>query len=285
MPSLHALVADSPFADRVITAAYMASCAFGMQAEYLHISTPERPSTGRLGERIERLTGVPGNLRIVHAPTVAAAIKQHLFKPAPDLLVLGAVAREPALRDLFGSTARRIAQRAPCSVLMVSTSGRNPEHWSRFLVAARYDAQGAAVAESAAALARQSQESEPPSICFAREAGPYAGRRDVSRPFSWTPGDLAALTPAQYELAAFADAYRSPELRTEAVLLDGRPGQEIARYAEDGQYDVLAVSVRRKPLGLLTRAFSHPVQLILSQLPCSLLLHRADRPLSAGETA
>lgn len=283
MPSLHALVADSPFADRVITAAHMASRAFGLEAEYLHISTPERPSTGKLGERIERLTGAPGKLLVVEAPTIGAAIKQHLFKPAPDLLVLGAVAREPTLRDLFGSTARRIAQRAPCSVLMVSTSGRNPDQWSRYLVSARYDARGAALAETTARLARQGMSGS--SLCFAREAGAYAAGREVSRPYSWTPGDLAAMTPSQYELSTFADAYRSSELRTDAVLLEGRPGQEIARYAEDGHYDVLGVSAPLKPLGLFHRIFSHPVQLILAELPCSLLLHRGTRPLGSGELA
>lgn len=283
MPSLHALVADSPFADRVIAAAHLASRSFGLEAHFLNVSTPDRPSAGKLAERIERITGAPANLRVIEAPSIAQAIRKHLFSPLPELLVLGAVAREPALRDLIGSTARRIAQRAPCSVLMVSTSGRSPEAWSRFLVSARYDARGAALAESTARLARHTHTG--PSICFAREASTYAAGREVTTPFAWTQGDLRDLSPSQYELATFADAYRSTEVRADAVLLEGRPGQELARYAEDGHYDLLAVAAPTKPLGLIHRILSHPVQLILAQLPCSLLLHRGERPLGVGDTA
>jgi nucleotide-binding universal stress UspA family protein len=161
--------------------------------------------------------------------------------------------------------------------MLVSTIGRDPLHWSRFIVGIEATAAAQRLANTALRLAQQAgKDSE---VCFALEYRGLGRHAAPPREFS-KAAHSGELAQEQYQLSSFIDELDLRNVKSRAVALAGRPGQEIARYAEDTQADVVGVVAPNRAMGFLDRLLSHPIILMLDKLPCTVLLFR-----SSGGTA
>lgn len=278
-PVILTCVTDSPSARRVIQCSALWAKAMELPVRFVHFGQLADAGTGRLNELIALEAG-GASLEIVHSPRpVADAIRELASKLHAEMIVIGALQREAAVRDLVGSTARRVARRAPCSVLLVSTSGRGAPQWSRFAIGVDFTPASKELATIVLRAARGAgAQSE---VWFAYEYRGY--KHDAARATAPHPPIDSSLHTAgeQYQLSSFIGALDTEGVAARAVTLPGRPGQEIARYAEDIHADLLGVMAPSRPLGALDRLLSHPIILLLDQLPCSVLLYRPTRGSSA----
>jgi nucleotide-binding universal stress UspA family protein len=197
-----------------------------------------------------------------------------------SLLVIGALEREKPLKDLVGSTARRVAQRAGCSVLLVSTAGRDASTWSRFLISVPLDNPSTDVVDAVLSLAHGSGRA---AVCFAaeRSGAGFRGTYESAREFDVQGSAYAGLPTDQHALATFASGFDARGLDVSAIALSGRAGHEVSRYAEEYGADVLGLSAPNRPLGFFDRFFSHPTVVVMEKLPCSVLIVRGRGPAHA----
>ncbi len=265
---------DSPSARRVLRATSLCVKALQHHVRMVHVGAIDDAGRRRLNDLIAEEVG-PGHQLEVIEPTdrVGDAIVQLAQNLEATLVIMGALQREKAVRDLVGSTARLVARRAPCSVMLVSTIGADPPAWSRFIVGVEGGTSGRELATAMLAMARCA--GSPAEICFALE---YRGvGRHAPPPTEFQNpidhGEFPTDEPA--ELTALMSRLDLTGVAVRAVTLAGRPGQEIARYAEDTQADILGVVVPTRSLGFMDRLLSHPVILLLDKLPCSVLLYRS----------
>ncbi|MCL4220641.1 MAG: universal stress protein [Phycisphaerales bacterium] len=272
MPGIIACIADSPSAGRVVQGAALCSRAWDMSVEFVHFGDLHPDSRSRLEHVIVEGMGAPATL-IEHHPDPREPVSQQVCDLAmgnsADLVVIGALKREGTVRAVVGSTARRVARRCPCSVLLISTEGRAPPQWSRFLVGVERTGEYMRLCERVLCLARQ--VGPMAEVCFAREFRSLLGGVRSSPEDDLT--DLSA--NERIELGDLIAGLNTENVTTRAVTLPGRPGHEMARYADDARSDLLSVLGPAEPLGVLDRLLSHPLNLLLDQLPCSALIHRA----------
>ena len=298
-----ACMTDSPTAWRVAQAAALVGAALGVETRYVHFGEAGSAGAKRVAEAVAAARGesadASGLLDVrprIEGVAPDKAIRACIAELGATMVVLGAVPRERTWRDLFGSVARRVAWRAGCSVLLVATRGREPRDWSRFLVGVEARAEAGSSGPSAAPGARSlasdvlaiartcaGARSGEASVCLVHE------QREPTRGLLGEPGRadgsnarLSGLAAERHMLGEFALGLDAPAgVKLEAVTLPGRPGQELARHAEDTSADLVGVLAPARPLGWLSRLLSHPVHLVLDQLPCAVLLHREG----AGERA
>lgn len=203
---------------------------------------------------------------------VAEAICQTAGDGHCDLVVIGALRREGPMRAVIGSIARRVGTQSPCSSLLVSTGSSISDEWRRFIVGIDASPVSEQLMGAMLALARAGQTAA--EVCFAYE---FHERGHMGASVGPAEGPLGAsmhAAQAEYRLAQIASQFDTSKMHTWAKPLAGRPGQEIARYAEDVHADLIGVMAPSRPLSTMDRWMSHPVVLLLDRLPCSVLLFK-----------
>ena len=296
-------VTDSPTTERVIDASIRAGRAMADQApertnktenatgpeeaeaaragevRFIHFGAEDSPGASRIRGLLEHesRSGAVLDVRPVTSH-VDREIRAAISESKPDLVVIGAVQRESTLRDVFGSTARQVAQRSPCSVLLVSTKGKAPARWSRLVAGVDFSDTSAELASWMLDFARAGET--PSSVYLAHEidamgAGVTESERAAGK--ATDAGRLFDAASERFRIAGFLGGLDARDVRLEALTLPGRRGPELARYAEDSRSDLLGIVAPSRPLGALSRLLSHPVLMILEHLPCSVLVFRAPR--------
>ena len=110
--------------------------ATGAKVDVLRVVRPDVETAQeeeKLRDAVRTIVGDRPELRfhVRRAPSVTGGIEARLEEHPPQLLVIGASAETRIHNVLFGSIPDRIADRAPCSVLMARRY--LPEHWSLHL--------------------------------------------------------------------------------------------------------------------------------------------------------
>jgi len=62
------------------------------------------------------------------------------------------------------------------------------------------------------------------------------------------------------------------EIRITEKIIPGRPGYAIRQYAGESQADLLVINSPDVTYGLIDRIFTHDMEYILEDLPCSMLI-------------
>ncbi len=272
MPGILACIADSPSAGRVIEGAALCARAWGASLRFVHFGALEADGRRRLEHLIAQGAASPSplvELQTDPREPISSQVCALVASEDCDLVVIGALKREGAMRAVVGSTARRVARRCRCSVLLISTEGRAPAQWTQFLVSVESADEYVQMCQRLLPIARAA--STDAEVCFAREYHSIA-RNLPTQICEADPSSPAAAH--RLELGELLTRLDLTGVRPRAISLPGRPGQEIARHADDAGSDLVCVLGPSEPLGMLDRLLSHPLNLLLDQLPCSALVYR-----------
>ncbi len=270
--SVAGLLTRSPTANRVIAATRLAAEAWELTPRFVHVGACEDSDAQILQDQLRAQNLPPESLEILIDPNPSRALLHHVRSTRPVLVVLGAPPSESAVRDLIGSTARRLSLRAECSVLIISTQGRPPTRWQTVVIDVEYSESGGTMAAWAVQIAPHLVRD--PRFIFAHQESVHLSQAEHQSPFTWSPQSLGRLPADAYQLANFVDSVHEGAINPEAVILRGRPGADIASFARDVGCDLMVLRAPVRPLGIISRLLSHPVRLALSELPCSVLLCR-----------
>ncbi len=198
-----------------------------------------------------------------------------------DLVVLGALQSETALKYYVSSIARQVAREADCSVLLLAEPElcrMESEHW------------GVAVPEIG--------ELEPMLKLMSHLAQFAKPKKiDVIREYSLSGADLtldddfnAAVARAKSfenqlleELKTSIQQFDFANAEVRPLCLRGRTGAESAAYARREHVDMLMVEEPHK-LTFLDRFFQHGTEFALESLPKRLWICRAPKYLEKSES-
>lgn len=142
-------------------------------------------------------------------------------------------------------------------------------------------------------VAYDGSEGAERALAWAKELGRASGARislvgvatqpPVTAPdamgLAWYPSYAEAFHDAERSLEectrSAADLLRESDLQADSVVLEGGPGREIARYADETSADLVIVGETRG--GRVKRALlGSTAQTLLDRAPCSVLIARGD---------
>jgi nucleotide-binding universal stress UspA family protein len=202
-----------------------------------------------------------------------------------SIIVMGALDREPPLKRVWGSVARHVARRAPCSVILLPDP-QSPHAAVRKIVASLpLSAESAQMVPLVVQFARGLPRT---MVTFVHEfsvaEAEWAGSRSMGGNAHRDPQGPEALVEDRRRtalelLADFLSGFDLSGIEIHLEALGGYEGIEVVNYAQRTNADLLAIPARAKRLTIWDRMFHHPLELALRELPCGLLLFR---PPSSG---
>jgi len=193
-----------------------------------------------------------------------------------EMIVMGALNRDPALVRVWGSVARKIARRAACSVLLLSSASAH-RPGDRIVAAIELDGRSSQTMPMILQIARQGQSE---SIHFVREFSQNSTSVDEETsdyPITNEDYTLARQRSEQRRLADFLSAYELEGLNIRIAALPGREGMQVVDYARQQRADLVILPAPPRRLNFWDRFFRHPLETVLLDLPCDLLLQRPSK--------
>ena len=219
-------------------------------------------------------TDVDPSMLLIRSGDPYSVIRTTARELQSEMIILGALSRDPVWDRVWGSVARKIARTAPCSVLLLS-SPTGHRAGDRIVVGIGLDMQSAAAMPMILQLARQGPSE---SVHFVREFANLESRwgdNESANPLE-SEEYLERERAEQYLLADFLSGYDLSGLNVRIAALPGREGMQVAAYARRHHADLMILSAPRKRLTIWDRFFRHPLENVLMDLPCALLLQRAN---------
>ena len=191
---------------------------------------------------------------------------------AVDLLVLGALRRESVLRYYLGSVARGVSRRAKCSLLLLTEPVASGTAFRRIVVSCVDHVKTRFTLDTVRYFATGTGCTD---IRIAREldqTGLAMSMSDDSTTAETARVREQLLQGEEEKLRGVDCLMEVDGAAVERVVLSGRPGFAIRRYAEDCRADLLAINSPDGRLGLIDRLFTHDMEHILEHLPCNVLI-------------
>ncbi|MCC7051580.1 MAG: universal stress protein [Bacteroidia bacterium] len=188
-----------------------------------------------------------------------------------DLLIAGALSKENILKFYLGSIARGISRKSNCSVLMLTGKDEHQPTFTKIVVEANETQNSFAVklANNFALLCGASnltlvKEIYNPTMAFSMADGSTEVESNNMRE--------AILTEDQQVIENLCKECDEDKLNIKTVTVEGKPGFALSKYAREKNADLLVVNAPQRSLNLIDRIFTHDIEYILADLPCSLLI-------------
>ncbi|TKB27479.1 universal stress protein [Desulfopila sp. IMCC35006] len=232
--------------------------------------TPDRQT--RLHQTCQK-TGIGKEVRVIWPggdPIVSllGICKENMI----DLLVLGALRRETALRYYLGSVARGLSRRAKCSLLLMTEPKIGGSTFGRIVTDCVDHRKTIPTLNTSFYFARLTGCHEMHIVKQVDQTGLAMAMSGDS-----TTGEQSAVKTQLFNDAE--DAIREAighcqagDIEVVKTVLLGRPGFMIRKYAEDCRANLLVINSPDSRYGLIDRIFPHDMEYILKQLPCNVLI-------------
>jgi nucleotide-binding universal stress UspA family protein len=250
---------------------------------FLHVggdTASSREALARvLGEAAGKTEGgLPAEL-LVRNGEPYAAISGAAVELNADLIVLGALRRDPLLIGIWGSVARRVARRSPCSVLMLSDPKPHRTVGDVVVASVKPDASSFALVRFILEMAGRGGIRMAHFVSeFSVSEAHWAVGGTLARPMTFDDFVKTRLAAERAMLADFISDFDLQEVGVRVASLAslaGREGTEIINYAQEQHADLLVLPAPRKRMGLFDRFFQDPVELAMRRLTGALFVFRS----------
>ncbi len=190
-----------------------------------------------------------------------------------DLIVAGALKHENSVVGIFGSVARRLVRQAACSVLLL-TADASSNSWRALGVSIDYDQTPRGLMELAITLARAKKiplhvvhENDYQLRYLQLEAVADQRRVDAYE------RECDALEHEQLNNYIQGFDLDGVDIYQECLLSE--EGDELSNYSRKHEIDMMLVTAAKQSISWWQRFLNPPVEIILQDLPCSILFYKS----------
>jgi nucleotide-binding universal stress UspA family protein len=189
-----------------------------------------------------------------------------------DLLIAGALKKEKFVQYYLGTVARKILRKADCSVLMLTNPLVSPEPFHNIVVNAE---DSPYVEDAITAACYIGMKDRATWLHVVREIKMYGLTMSVAEQCSESEYENMRHNLVKGEIESVEKILqRIPHagLKVNIKLVSGKSGFELSRFAQRKQADLLIVGASPRRFSLFDRVFTHDLEYIFADLPCSLLI-------------
>lgn len=267
-----AAIAFSPRLEAMVAEAVRLSAIFGAELLLIHVGRRtaakeamiEEICGRRGGGAVDRIIWLEGDA----VDSLLAACKANMV----DLLILGALRRENILRYYLGSVARRMSRRAKCSLLLLVDPSVAGTAFRRIVVGCVDNGKTVQTVETAGYFTAGTGCTDLRLVWEMDQAGLAMSMSDDATTVETARIRDQLLRDEEAKLRPLGLGLEGGGLQVDRLVLGGRPGFAIRRYAEDCSADLLVVNSPDGRYGLIDRIFTHGMEHILEHLPCNILI-------------
>ena len=271
-------VALSPHAPLIAIAAAAIAERLNARPVYVHAGEESELKREKL-EQLLRMAGIPENHDLlIQDVDPVDAVSDTAARYDAAMIVAGALEEEGMLQRIVGSVARRIARKAECPVLLLPLQVQGLPRFERVVVGARFDDDIAPVLAYVTALLRAMGVR---AFTIVQEVGfvnrltaRYASDEEREE-FENDQRRILLDYLSVFDLSGFTVDVD--------VLEESAEGVASVDYARSVGADLLVFQAPSRSLTIWDRLFTHPAESVLSSLPCSMLLFRAEQLREAKE--
>jgi nucleotide-binding universal stress UspA family protein len=185
-----------------------------------------------------------------------------------DLVVAGALEKEGFAKEIFGSTARRLARRVHCPILLFTEPVVTGTPYQRIAVSTHTDQPTADAITFTLELAKRARTLELHVLHEKDYYDRLAGK------FAASEGQRRLATRPSLELTTFLESFDFGQTEVKLAELEEGEGLASVAYGKRHRIDLLVYPAPSRPLTFWDRFFNHPLELVLGNLPNALLIHR-----------
>jgi len=189
-----------------------------------------------------------------------------------DLLVTGALKKESFLRLHFSSVARKIMRKGEVSLLILLEPSLKPKPFKRIVINGTDHPRTAEIIERGIQLAKIEKAQ---NVHILNEIQLMGLRMSVAGEDAADTVESTRRALVHDEVVKIEDILKNidkGDLKINIKIVSGKPGYEMARYAEKVEADLLVLRAPDHKLNLFDRFFPHDLEYILNDLPSNLLI-------------
>ncbi len=262
----------APHAKPMVARAIAFAQAMDAQIHFCHVSSDEPAVRSQINLLLNDL-GVVNPQLTLRCGRPDKIIRRLAKEVGADLIIAGALEHESTIVGIFGSVARRLVRKAPCSVLLLTPDFVRTEGGiTKILVSVNYDANGRAMTAMAIELSRcfgaQVKVVHAYDFCLkflgAEEIGDEKRIKDYAQ-------ECKAVEIQR--LNDFIEGFNWQGLTVRGECLKGIDGGELTHYVQRSSIN-LAVIPAPKRIYFWQRFFNPPAEVVLQDLPCATLFFR-----------
>lgn len=260
-------VGASPWLSSQIRTLLRLAGALEAELVLLHVSLPGADAgevRGRIEESLAQLGGT-ADILTASGRSPNKVILREVERRKIDLVYAGAAPHEPVLTDILGSTARRIARNARCSVLLDSARHRESDTFPIAVVATPLDESAVWMLGFAARLA---EAGIVRTIHAVHEILPAPSSAVRTSDAAWRINRARAEAEFR-ELISSIDLGGQP---VRSACVEGRDLGGVVGYARAEGADLVICRGPRRRIQTLGRLIGDEYENLLTDLPSALLL-------------
>lgn len=267
-------IAFSPRLEALLGEAARLARAFNAQLLLIHIGERTRNKEAKLDELFGRLNIDEKKTRVIwHEGNPVDTILELCKLNIVDLLVIGAMRKENMLRYYLGSVARKISRRAKCSVLMLTEPVKDGSSFRKLVVSGAEHPKTMHTVNTAAYFAGKTGGE---TIVIATELLETGLAMSVTGESTALEANQLKKEIAEQEISKIHDIITRCSLIGNIQVVEkaikGKPGYAIRQYAEYKKADLLVINSPDTKYGIIDRIFTHDMEYILEDMPCSVLI-------------
>lgn len=206
--------------------------------------------------------------------SIIRACKEHVV----DLLIIGALQKENMLQYYMGSISREVSRKAKCSVLMITEPSLHPVPFRKLVVNGHEHPKTPSTLETALYVARKegvdemlvATEVDIPALSMSLASG--STEDELEQVHS------GVLQEEEARWNRLRERLDPGAIRLHFRALPGKSGHTIRSFAQAQQADLLIVNSPDHHLSIFDRIFTHDLEYLLSDMPCSLLIVHSRMP-------
>ncbi len=191
-----------------------------------------------------------------------------------DLLIIGALEKEPMMKYYLGSVARRIMREAYTSVLILKSPSEEPAQFKKFCVSTDYSSES----EKAIILSHNfaKLENADEFLIVRNYDVPALSSTIMNTGNSIETKVLIDQMQVEEEdkMNLFIKELGIHDIKITAKCVFGREGWEAGNFARSHDVDIFVVSAGSKKFNILDRVFPNELEYLFKVLPSNLLIIR-----------
>lgn len=188
-----------------------------------------------------------------------------------DLLIAGALKKENLLKFYLGSIARRILRRAECSVLVFTDPSKYPKPFRRLVLHADDLNQDVGSLRAGLVLGGLNGATQIHIMKELNTMGmsmQMVGEEDES-----SASRRSLVQDEVFAVERMLDMLPTQGLNIQIKVNAGNSGQEVAKFCERIDADLLVMQAPDRKLNIFNRMFPNELEFIFGDLPTNLLIH------------